>query len=85
MAYESDKNYLSDNGHSILPLSRIKTIMKSSPDVNSVGNDSLFMIAKATVSYIPHYFLFLVHANIRLEFKHQSRDQTNFELKKENI
>lgn len=32
-----------------LPLSRIKTIMKSSPDMNHAGQESIFMVAKATV------------------------------------
>ena len=33
-----------------LPLARIKTIMKSSPDVSHAGQESIFMVAKATVS-----------------------------------
>ena len=33
-----------------LPLSRVKTIMKSSPEVSNIGQDSLFMIAKSAVS-----------------------------------
>ena len=33
-----------------LPLARIKTIMKSSPDITNAGQESIFMVAKATVS-----------------------------------
>ena len=33
-----------------LPLARIKTIMKSSPDMSNAGQESIFMVAKATVS-----------------------------------
>lgn len=33
-----------------LPLSKIKTIMKSSPDLVNVSQDSVFLITKATVS-----------------------------------
>jgi hypothetical protein len=33
-----------------LPLARIKTIMKSSPDMSHAGQESIFMVAKATVS-----------------------------------
>ena len=32
-----------------LPQSRVKTIMKSSPDVEAVSQESLFLITKATV------------------------------------
>jgi hypothetical protein len=32
-----------------LPLSKIKTIMKSSPDLVNVSQDSVFLITKATV------------------------------------
>ena len=37
-------------GSSSLPLARVKTIMKSSPDVESVTQESLFLVTKATVS-----------------------------------
>ena len=33
-----------------LPLARIKTIMRSSPDMSHAGQESIFMVAKATVS-----------------------------------
>ncbi|GCC40456.1 hypothetical protein chiPu_0024005, partial [Chiloscyllium punctatum] len=33
-----------------LPLSRVKLIMKSCPDVSSINQDALFLTAKATVS-----------------------------------
>ena len=32
-----------------LPMTRVKTIMKSSPDVETVSQESLFLITKATV------------------------------------
>lgn len=32
-----------------LPISRVKTIMKSSPYVDTVGQDGLFLVTKATV------------------------------------
>jgi len=38
-----------DAGTLQLPISRIKTIMKSSPEVSAIGTESLFLIAKATV------------------------------------
>jgi len=38
-----------DMGTLQLPISRIKTIMKSSPEVSAIGTESLFLIAKATV------------------------------------
>uniref|UniRef100_A0A8C3LIQ4 Transcription factor CBF/NF-Y/archaeal histone domain-containing protein n=2 Tax=Phasianinae TaxID=9072 RepID=A0A8C3LIQ4_CHRPC len=33
-----------------LPLSRIRVIMKSSPEVSSINQDALFLTAKATIS-----------------------------------
>lgn len=33
-----------------LPLSRVKTIMKSSPDVEAVGPEPLYLVTKVTVS-----------------------------------
>lgn len=33
----------------VLPLSRVKTIMKSSPDVSSISQEALFTTGKATV------------------------------------
>lgn len=33
-----------------LPISRVKTIMKSSPYVDTVGQDGLYLVTKATVS-----------------------------------
>ena len=34
-----------------LPLARVKTIMKSSPEVETVNQESLFLITRATVSF----------------------------------
>ena len=39
-------------GTTQLPISRIKTIMKSSPEVSAISNESLFLIVKATVYYL---------------------------------
>ncbi|XP_014237080.1 chromatin accessibility complex protein 1 [Trichogramma pretiosum] len=35
-----------------LPVSRVKTIMKSSPQVEAIGQDCLFLVAKATELFI---------------------------------
>ena len=40
----------SPKGQVSLPLSRVKTIMKSSPEVSNIGQDSLLLIAKSAVS-----------------------------------
>lgn len=34
---------------SLLPISRIRIIMKSSPDTENIGQDSLFLVARSTV------------------------------------
>jgi len=36
----------------LLPLARVRTIMKSSPDVENIGQESLFLITKATELFI---------------------------------
>lgn len=38
-----------------LPISRVKLIMKSSPDVSSINQDALFLTTKATVSCVVLY------------------------------
>ena len=47
----------SPKGQCSLPLSRVKTIMKSSPDVSNIGLESLFLVAKSAVSFKPAAFL----------------------------
>ncbi|KAK0163080.1 hypothetical protein PV327_006791 [Microctonus hyperodae] len=55
-----------------LPLSRVKTIMKSSPHVESIGQDGLFVVTKATEMFI-HYLTEEAHKQSRkassLEYK----------------
>lgn len=34
-----------------LPISRVRTIMKSTPDIENIGLPSLHVVTKATVSY----------------------------------
>ena len=34
----------------IIPMSRVKTIMKSSPDIVNINPDTLYIVCKATVS-----------------------------------
>ncbi|XP_034942917.1 chromatin accessibility complex protein 1 [Chelonus insularis] len=56
-----------------LPISRVKTIMKSSPHVDSVGQDGLFLVAKATEMFIHHLTLeAYIKANraSNLDYKH---------------
>ncbi|KAK2181828.1 hypothetical protein NP493_380g02058 [Ridgeia piscesae] len=39
-------------GSCVLPISRIKTIMKSSPEVSNIGQESLFLITKSTELFV---------------------------------
>lgn len=43
-----------------LPVSRVKTIMKSSPYVDTVGQDGLYLVTKATVNKSKHIYLFII-------------------------
>lgn len=46
----SFKPKISD-GSTVLPQARIKMIMKSSPDTESISTDALYFVTKATVSF----------------------------------
>ncbi|XP_071099095.1 chromatin accessibility complex protein 1-like [Haliotis cracherodii] len=61
-----------DKSTSILPLSRVKTIMKSSPDVSSISQEALFITGKATELFIQAL------ARFSLE---QSKDQSLVDYK----
>ena len=45
----------------LLPLNRVRTIMKSSPDVEAIGQESLFLITKVkpSVGYYYWYIQFI--------------------------
>lgn len=40
---------MDERGKCDLPISRVRTIMKSSPDVSNINQEALFLAAKATV------------------------------------
>ncbi|XP_037651190.1 chromatin accessibility complex protein 1 [Sebastes umbrosus] len=40
-----------------LPISRVRLIMKSSPDVSSINQDALFLTTKATELFVQHLTL----------------------------
>ncbi|KAK2579655.1 hypothetical protein KPH14_011579 [Odynerus spinipes] len=56
-----------------LPMSRVKTIMKSSPYVDTVGQDGLYLVTKATELFI-HYLTEEAHMQSNkgnnLDYKH---------------
>ncbi|XP_018305992.1 chromatin accessibility complex protein 1 [Mycetomoellerius zeteki] len=56
-----------------LPISRVKTIMKSSPSVDTVGQDGLYLVTKATELFI-HYLSEEAHMQSNkgssLDYKH---------------
>ncbi|XP_027031698.1 chromatin accessibility complex protein 1 [Tachysurus fulvidraco] len=46
------------NGKNVsLPISRVKLIMKSSPDVSCINQDALFLTTKATELFVQHLAL----------------------------
>ncbi|CAK9811335.1 Chromatin accessibility complex 16kD protein [Anthophora quadrimaculata] len=56
-----------------LPMSRVKTIMKSSPYVDTIGQDGLYLVTKATELFI-HYLTEEAHLQSNkgnsLDYKH---------------
>nr|XP_022288962.1 chromatin accessibility complex protein 1-like isoform X1 [Crassostrea virginica]XP_022288972.1 chromatin accessibility complex protein 1-like isoform X2 [Crassostrea virginica] len=59
-------------GQCVLPLSRIRTIMKSSPDVGSISHEALFLTGKATEMFVKNL------TNISRE---KSKDKMNVNYK----
>jgi hypothetical protein len=37
-------------GQTLIPMARVKTIMKSSPEITNINPDTLFLVCKATVN-----------------------------------
>jgi hypothetical protein len=62
----NESNHSLKNGHSsskaapqtIVPMARVKTIMKSSPDISTINADTLVIVCKATVTWEFQVFLF---------------------------
>merc|ERR1711935_174091 len=50
--YQFKKEIMANRGGANLPLARVKTIMKSSPEVETVTQESLFLITRATELFI---------------------------------
>jgi len=56
----NESSHSAKNGHStskaapqtIVPMARVKTIMKSSPDISTINADTLVIVCKATVNHI---------------------------------
>ncbi|XP_029919696.1 chromatin accessibility complex protein 1 [Myripristis murdjan] len=54
----SDKDsHASGNKNISLPISRVRLIMKSSPDVSSINQDALFLTTKATELFVQYLAL----------------------------
>ncbi|XP_066571937.1 chromatin accessibility complex protein 1 [Amia ocellicauda] len=53
-----EKVHTSSNKNISLPISRVKLIMKSSPEVSSINQDALFLTAKATELFVQHLAMY---------------------------
>ncbi|XP_052722030.1 chromatin accessibility complex protein 1-like [Crassostrea angulata] len=60
------------DGQCVLPLSRIRTIMKSSPDVGSISHEALFLTGKATEMFVK---------NLATISREKSKDKMNVNYK----
>ncbi|RZF36917.1 hypothetical protein LSTR_LSTR004605 [Laodelphax striatellus] len=49
-----NKSPINKSKETVLPLSRVRTIMKSSPDVENISQDSLPLVIRATELFIQH-------------------------------
>lgn len=45
----------------LLPINRIRIIMKSSPETENIGQDALFLVARTTVRLLHVYSMPFVH------------------------
>lgn len=59
MASESQESKSSvgggGRGQTLIPMARVKTIMKSSPEITNINPDTLFLVCKATVNIQEHF------------------------------
>ena len=68
------------------PLSRVRTIMRSGPDIDSLSQESVFLVSKATEAFIRYMVEQVLDANENIqtiEYDHvshlvQTREQFNF-------
>ncbi|CAG11158.1 unnamed protein product, partial [Tetraodon nigroviridis] len=56
-ATEKDDQTSASRRNVSLPISRVRLIMKSSPDVSSINQDALFLTTKATELFVQHLAL----------------------------
>ncbi|KAK6618230.1 hypothetical protein RUM44_002681 [Polyplax serrata] len=62
----------SSSKHFQLPISRVKTIMKSSPDVENVSSESIHLVAKATELFIQYLAQeSLINSNSAAELRYE--------------
>uniref|UniRef100_A0AAQ6A710 Chromatin accessibility complex protein 1 n=1 Tax=Amphiprion ocellaris TaxID=80972 RepID=A0AAQ6A710_AMPOC len=54
---DKDEQTSSTKKNISLPISRVRLIMKSSPDVSSINQDALFLTTKATELFVQHLAL----------------------------
>ncbi|KAA8585851.1 hypothetical protein FQN60_007420, partial [Etheostoma spectabile] len=54
---DKDDQTSSNKKNISLPMSRVRLIMKSSPDVSSINQDALFLTTKATELFVQHLAL----------------------------
>lgn len=52
----------------VLPISRVRTIMKSSPDVENISQDALYVVTAATVGFLSHNNLSKTNISLHLVF-----------------
>ena len=46
---KSASNNLNNKGAPLIPMNRIRTIMKSSPEISNINQETLYSVCKATV------------------------------------
>lgn len=46
---KNDSKASANSIQTIIPMARVKTIMKSSPEITTINQDTLYLVCKATV------------------------------------
>ena len=52
----SSNGALVNRGAPLIPMNRIRTIMKSSPEITNINQDTLYSVCKATVCFFSFNF-----------------------------
>ena len=60
--HQHEQQNQNNQQQTLIPMNRVRTIMKSSPEIANINPDTLFLVCKATVKkkFSPNFIFFLL-------------------------